>query len=84
MAQPAQAMQGIVAHRLRREAKVVAAMRALGPADADTLLARVYDDVQPRLLAMAMRSLTAHLHKLRDDGAAREHGGRWALTDAAA
>jgi len=84
MAQPAQAMQGIVAHRLRREAKVVAAMRALGPADVDTLLARVYDDVQPRLLAMAMRSLTAHLHKLRDDGAARERDGRWALTDAAA
>jgi glyoxylase-like metal-dependent hydrolase (beta-lactamase superfamily II)/8-oxo-dGTP pyrophosphatase MutT (NUDIX family) len=81
MAQPAQAMQGIVAHRLRREAKVVAAMRALGPADADALLARVYDDVQPRLLAMAMRSLTAHLHKLRDDGAARERDGRWALTD---
>ena len=82
MAKPAQAMQGIVAHRLRREAKVVAAMHALGPADADALLARVYDDVQPRLLAMAMRSLMAHLHKLRDDGAARERDGRWALTDA--
>jgi glyoxylase-like metal-dependent hydrolase (beta-lactamase superfamily II)/8-oxo-dGTP pyrophosphatase MutT (NUDIX family) len=82
MAKPVQAMQGIVAHRLRREAKVVAAMRALGPADADALLARVYDDVQPRLLAMAMRSLTAHLHKLRDDGAARESDGRWTLTEA--
>ncbi len=80
MARPAQAMQGIVAHRLRREAKVVDAMRALGPVDADTLLARVYDDVQPRLLAMAMRSLTAHLHKLRDDGVAREAAGRWELT----
>ena len=80
MANPAQAMNGIVAHRLKREAKVVDAMRALGPADADTLLARVYDDVQPRLLPMAMRSLTAHLHKLRDDGAARESDGRWALT----
>ena len=81
MAQPSQAMQGIVAHRLKREAKVVDAMRALGPADADTLLAKVYDDVQPRLLAMAMRSLTAHLHKLRDDGAARESDGRWALVE---
>jgi glyoxylase-like metal-dependent hydrolase (beta-lactamase superfamily II) len=81
MARPAQAMQAIVAHRLRREAKVVEAMRALGPADADALLARVYDDVQPRLLAMAMRSLTAHLYKLRDDGMARERDGRWALID---
>jgi glyoxylase-like metal-dependent hydrolase (beta-lactamase superfamily II)/8-oxo-dGTP pyrophosphatase MutT (NUDIX family) len=81
MARPAQAMQAIVAHRLRREAKVVDAMRALGPADADALLARVYDDVRPRLLAMAMRSLTAHLYKLRDDGMARERDGRWALID---
>ena len=79
MANPAQAMQGIVAHRLRREAKVVAAMRALGPADADALLARVYDDVQPRLHAMALRSLTAHLCKLRDDGTALESDGRWTL-----
>jgi glyoxylase-like metal-dependent hydrolase (beta-lactamase superfamily II)/8-oxo-dGTP pyrophosphatase MutT (NUDIX family) len=81
MAQPAQAMQAIVSHRLRREAKVVAALRELGAADADALLARVYDDVPQRLLAMALRSLTAHLHKLRDDGGAREHDGRWALID---
>jgi glyoxylase-like metal-dependent hydrolase (beta-lactamase superfamily II)/8-oxo-dGTP pyrophosphatase MutT (NUDIX family) len=80
MAKPAQAMQAIVAHRLRREAKVVAAMQALGPSDADTLLTRVYDDVPPRLHAMAMRSLTAHLLKLRDDGTARESEGRWVLT----
>jgi len=79
MANPAQAMQGIVAHRLRREAKVVAAMQALGPADADALLARVYDDVPPRLHAMALRSLTAHLCKLRDDGTARESDGHWTL-----
>jgi glyoxylase-like metal-dependent hydrolase (beta-lactamase superfamily II) len=79
MANPRQAMEGIVAHRLRREAKVVAAMRALGPAHADALLARVYDDVKPQLLAMAMRSLTAHLHKLRNDGSAREADGRWSL-----
>jgi glyoxylase-like metal-dependent hydrolase (beta-lactamase superfamily II)/8-oxo-dGTP pyrophosphatase MutT (NUDIX family) len=79
MANPAQAMQAIVAHRLRREAKVVAALRALGTTDAETLLERVYDDMHPRLLAMAMRSLTAHLLKLRDDGAASEADGRWTL-----
>jgi len=82
MSRPSHAMQAIVAHRLRREAKVIDAMRALGAADAEALLARVYDDVQPRLLAMAMRSLTAHLHKLRDDGSASERDGRWQLTDA--
>ena len=79
MAQPKQAMQAIVAHRLKREAKVVAAMQAIGPTGTEALLAAVYDDVPPRLQKMAMRSLTAHLFKLRDDGAAAEHGGVWAL-----
>ena len=72
-------MQAIVTHRLRREAKVVEALRALGAADADALLARVYDDVQPRLFAMAKRSLHAHLFKLRDEGVARERDGGWVL-----
>jgi glyoxylase-like metal-dependent hydrolase (beta-lactamase superfamily II)/8-oxo-dGTP pyrophosphatase MutT (NUDIX family) len=79
MDKPKQAMEWIVAHRLKREAKVVDAMRSLGPADADALLARVYDDVKPQLLAMAMRSLRAHLSKLRVDGVAQEHEGRWVL-----
>ena len=82
MAQPKQAMQAIVAHRLKREAKVVAAMQALGPAGTEALLEKVYDDVPPRLHKMAMRSLTAHLFKLRDDGAAAEREGLWALTAA--
>ncbi len=80
MAQPKQAMQAIVAHRLKREAKVVAAMHAIGPSDSEGLLATVYDDVPPRLHKMAMRSLTAHLLKLRDDGAAAEREGLWVLT----
>ena len=79
MAQPRRAIEAIVGHRLKREAKVVAAMRALGPAGADALLARVYDDVKPQLLAMALRSLRAHLFKLRDDGVACERDGRWSL-----
>ena len=82
MSEPKRAMQGIVAHRLRREAKVVDALRVLGaagPVDEEGLLARVYDDVKPQLHAMALRSLRAHLLKLRDDGAAAEREGRWAL-----
>ena len=79
MAQPKRAMQWIVEHRLKREAKVVAALRALGPADADALLPRVYDDVRPQLHAVARRSLLAHLLKLRSDGAADEAEGVWAL-----
>ena len=65
--------------RLKREAKVLAALLELGPATPQALLARVYDDVPERMHGVAMRSLTAHLFKLRDDGAAREEAQRWQL-----
>lgn len=79
MPEPARAMQAIVQHRLRREAKVAAALQALQPASLPALLERVYDDVRPTLHPVAMRSLLAHLLKLRDDGLAEdgESGWRW-------
>ncbi len=79
MARPREVIEAVIAHRLRREAKVVAALRDAGPAPADALLARVYDDVPPRLHGVALRSLKAHLAKLRDDGAAVEDGAGWRL-----
>ena len=79
MAEPADAMRAIVAHRLKREAKVLAAMRAQGPAAREALLPAVYDDVDPKLHRMASRSLEAHLLKLRDDGTAAESAGVWRL-----
>jgi glyoxylase-like metal-dependent hydrolase (beta-lactamase superfamily II) len=82
MAEPRAAIEAIVAHRLKREAKVVAALAELGPASAVRLLATVYADVAPHLHAVAMRSLTAHLLKLRDDGAALESAGEWSLVRA--
>jgi len=72
-------MEKIIAHRLGREAKVLAALRDLQPASSEALLDQVYADVPARLHAMAMRSLTAHLLKLRDDGVATESGGAWSL-----
>ncbi|RQP22977.1 MBL fold metallo-hydrolase [Piscinibacter terrae] len=77
MEQPRRAFEWIVRHRLQREAKVLEALQAGGPADADQLLAQVYDDVTPRLHAIAMRSLLAHLYKLRGEGRAVEENGRW-------
>jgi glyoxylase-like metal-dependent hydrolase (beta-lactamase superfamily II)/8-oxo-dGTP pyrophosphatase MutT (NUDIX family) len=68
MAQPRRAMQQIVEHRLKREAKVLRAFDGRAAQTMDELLARVYDDVPPKLHAMARRSLLAHLLKLRDDG----------------
>jgi glyoxylase-like metal-dependent hydrolase (beta-lactamase superfamily II) len=82
MAQPHRAIAGIVAHRLKREAKVVQALHDLGSASMDTLLLRVYEDVSPKLHTMALRSLTAHLHKLRDEGRAGFDAGHWQLSGA--
>ena len=77
MDQPAQAMQAIVAHRLRREAKVMAAVCEHGPATAEALVPLVYADVPARLHGMALRSLTAHLLKLRGDGRCAESDQGW-------
>ena len=58
----------IIAHRLQREAKVVACLGRAGTADLDTLVVSVYDDVDPRLHPVAKGSLLAHLLKLEEDG----------------
>lgn len=84
MTQPRRAFEWIIEHRLKREAKVVDALRDIGPAPAEALLALVYDDVPQRMHAMAMRSLTAHLFKLRDESRAVQDGARWALRTQAA
>lgn len=89
VAEPHAALRALIAHRLRREAKVTAALRRAGPAGLDDLLRLVYDDVPAALHVLARRSLLAHLLKLRGEGAARlaanDHadgdaesgGGRW-------
>lgn len=57
----------IVAHRLKREAKVLATVREHGPATLDELVKRAYDDVDPRVHGLAKSSLLAHLQKLEAD-----------------
>jgi len=82
MNEPRRVVEGIIQHRFKREAKVIATMRAAGPANMDTLLVRVYDDVDPRLHPAARRSLLAHLIKLQEDGVAEERDGKWRLLSA--
>jgi glyoxylase-like metal-dependent hydrolase (beta-lactamase superfamily II)/8-oxo-dGTP pyrophosphatase MutT (NUDIX family) len=84
MADPQTAMEAIITHRLKREAKVVAALRDLGPTRIDALLLQVYSDVQPRLLPMAQRSLTAHLLKLHAEARVASADGIWSLAGEAA
>src|SRR5262249_43585223 len=61
---PGDAINRLIQHRLARERKVVAALRALGPSEIAPLLAKVYEDVPLRMHPVAQRSLLAHLVKL--------------------
>ncbi len=87
--QPHRAVRQLIAHRLGREAKVIAALSAFagdaaGAQEAE-LLARVYADTPKPLLGVALRSLRAHLLKLEADGRARQLGAdRWLALPAAA
>lgn len=77
VARPHDVLRALIKHRLKREALVLQALRAHGPASAAALVPAVYADVPASRHAIAERSLLAHLLKLRDDGAAAEAGGVW-------
>ena len=78
VAQPHGVLRALIAHRLKREAKVLAALRSHGPEVLENLVPPVYDDVPTALHGVAQRSLWAHLLKLQGDGrAARDHRQRW-------
>jgi len=68
---PAAVVDWIIDHRLRREARVVAALAARHDASVDELLAEVYADTAPSLHGLARLSLRAHLEKLVEDGRAQ-------------
>jgi glyoxylase-like metal-dependent hydrolase (beta-lactamase superfamily II)/8-oxo-dGTP pyrophosphatase MutT (NUDIX family) len=77
IARPQAVLRALVAHRLQREARVLAALRAGGAAAIATLLPQVYGDVPVERHAMAQRSLLAHLLKLQAEGAASLQGQAW-------
>jgi glyoxylase-like metal-dependent hydrolase (beta-lactamase superfamily II) len=77
---PKAAIQGLIKHRLRREAKVLSVLPQT-PADLPTLVRRAYNDVPDQLHALAERSLLAHLLKLEAEGRARRVAGSWAAPD---
>ncbi len=74
---PARAIDWIIEHRLQREARVLAALKAHANVSARELVPHVYEDVDETLYALAERSLLAHLLKLEDDGAAKRAAERW-------
>jgi len=74
----------LIAHRLNRERKVIAALERLEHPSLEEMLPLVYDDVPERIHRVAARSLTAHLDKLVADGAVRAEEGRFTLVQSAA
>jgi hypothetical protein len=79
VAQPQAVLRALIAHRLKRESRVVEALQALAPCELAALVPHVYADVPAHLHPVAQRSLLAHLLKLRDDGRAAEADGVWRL-----
>lgn len=62
------AIEQLKQHRLRREAKVLAAMRAQPQGSQDDWVRHAYDDVPERLWPVAKRSLLAHVERIESLG----------------
>lgn len=76
---PGQLFDHYVRHRLLREGKVLAALRASGPGGATTadLVPVAYADTPRAAWGLAAMSLAAHLVKLAQDGLASREGERY-------
>lgn len=75
---PREEVQRLIAHRLKREEKIHAALAAHGPGTLEMLVRHAYDDVPERIHSVAMRSLHAHLLRLQYNGrASSSQSGQW-------
>lgn len=76
---PLAVIDGYLAHRRDRERQVLEAL-AGGPATIPAIVARLYRDLHPALVAMAEESVLAHLVMLEGDARAARDGAAWRLT----
>jgi ribonuclease/clavin/mitogillin len=76
------AVKRLVAHRLWREGRVLAALRpSWSEQDLWTVTLRAYEEIPAWLLPLASRSALAHLIKLEREGRAHQVStGRWTVT----
>ena len=77
MDQPALEIEKLIAHRLKRETKVLAGIDQLGSSSLAQLVLVVYDDVAEHLLPWAKKTLLAHLIKLQREGVVLSEGDNW-------
>ena len=66
IAAPHDRCRELIMHRKGREAQILEALIAIGPADARALAQHIYTDVAPALLPAAARNVLAHLIDLSD------------------
>ena len=77
--QPHDEARRLIAHRLKREQKVVEGFAAKNPATLDELVPVVYADTPVKLHGAARRSLYAHLLKLEAEQRVSQTDGCWRL-----
>ena len=76
---PLAAIDALIAHRGRREQKVLQSLEGHPNTTLLELVRHVYDEVDEALHRVAARSLLAHLLKLREEGSIQSDGDRWSL-----
>lgn len=77
IARPHDVINAVIAHRLKREQKVRAALKTLGAGSIDELVVRIYDDVPVAMHAWARLTLEANLIKLEREGECSRDGAVW-------
>jgi len=77
MEDPVGEIDGLIHHRLGREAKVIRALRGMDKATVDMLVPPVYDDVPQFLHPVAKHSLLAHLIKLEQESKVTRSDNYW-------
>lgn len=71
---PAARVADLIAHRQGREAQIARALERHGPDTAAGLAARIYTEIDPRLLPAAERNVLAHLIDMAEKNLARPEG----------
>ena len=71
---PHEVADWIISHRLEREKKVISALKEASRGTPESLVERVYDDVDSSLFPIAKASLLAHLIKLEEDKVISKEG----------